>query len=258
MIPIRDDNPHFLAPYVTLALIGLNLAAWALLQGLGSEPQLSDSICTLGAVPAEILQTAPAGTAFALSNQTLCVTGPEPVWRTLITASFLHGGWFHLIGNMWFLWVFGKSVEDAMGPLRFAVFYGLCGLIAIGSQIASTPASLAPILGASGAIGGVLGGYIVLYPRVHIHMLVFLGIYISTVAVPALWMLGYWLLLQLIGGIESVRGEGEGIAFFAHLGGFLAGMLLALLFKKQTLHERHPYAGWSPKELPTGSWQRIE
>jgi membrane associated rhomboid family serine protease len=258
VIPIRDDNPHFLTPYATLALIGINLAVWSFLQGLGSEPALSNSVCTLGAVPAELIQTAHAGTTFKLSTQTLCITGPDPVWHTLITASFLHGGWLHLIGNMWFLWVFGNNVEDSMGPLRFTIFYLACGLIAVGFQIAASQHSLAPIVGASGAIGGVMGGYIVLYPRVHIHMLIFLGFYITTIAVPALWMLGYWLLLQLLGGLGSVKGEGEGVAFWAHFGGFAAGMLLAPLFKSAKLLEQHPYHGWKAQGLPSEPWQRVE
>ena len=258
MIPIRDDNPSILTPWVTLALIAINVAVWFLVQGMGSEPDLSRSVCTLGAVPAELFQTVPPGTTFQLSSETLCITGPAPVWHTVVTASFLHGGWLHLIFNLWFLWVFGNNVEDAMGGLRFAAFYLICGLFAVGAQIYASIDSLSPIVGASGAIGGLMGAYIVLYPRVHVQMLVFLGFYVTTIAVPALWMLGYWLLLQAVGSLLSVKGDGEAIAFWAHIGGFVAGMLLVPLFKNEKLLEQHPYYGWKPQSLPSQSWRRVD
>jgi membrane associated rhomboid family serine protease len=257
VIPIRDDNPHFLTPVVTYGIIGLNLAAWLLLQGMGTEPRLSSSVCSLGAIPGELLQTVAAGTSFQLSTQTMCVTGPAPVWSTLVSSMFLHGGWLHLLGNMWFMWIFGNNVEDSMGRGRFVAFYLICGLVAAGSQVLSSPTSTTPIVGASGAIGGVMGAYIILYPRVHVHMLIFLGFFVTTVAVPAFWMLGYWLLLQLIGGYGAITGEKTAVAFWAHLGGFLAGMLLIPLFRNPRLLARHPFHGWKRQELPSRSWQRV-
>jgi len=258
VIPIRDDNPSVQTPYLTIALIGINALVWVFLQGMGTEPALSKSVCTLGAVPAELFQTVPSGTTFQLSSQTLCITGPDPIWRTVVTASFLHGGWLHLIANMWFLWVFGNKVESAMGPLRFAVFYVICGLLAVGTQIATSMQSLSPIIGASGAIGGVLGGYILLYPRVHVHMLVPLGFYITTIAVPALWMIGYFVLLQVLGEVGSVKGDGDDIALWAHIGGFVGGMALAPLFRRADLIGRQPYSGWGPQQLPTQSWRSVD
>ncbi len=257
MIPIRDDNPHFLTPFVTYGIIGLNLTVWVLVQGMGSEPALSSSVCTMGAVPAELPQTVAPGTSFQLSTQTVCVTGPEPVWRTLLTSMFMHGGWLHILSNMWFMWIFGNNVEDSMGHVRFVVFYLLCGLVAAALQLASDPDSGVPMVGASGAIGGVMGAYVLLYPRVHVHLLIFFGFYITTVAVPAVFMLGYWLLLQLVGGFVSLGAEGGGVAFWAHVGGFLAGALLILPFRNRRLLDRHPYHGWSRKPPPSRSWHRV-
>ena len=133
MFPIRDDNPHFSTPYATYGLIALNVAAWVLLQGLGSEPALSSSVCRLGLIPADVLGTAPPGTSFPIGPDTACVLEGGGSWHTVLTSMFMHGGWMHLIGNMWFLWIFGNNVEDAMGHLRFVVFYLLCGVAAAGA-----------------------------------------------------------------------------------------------------------------------------
>jgi membrane associated rhomboid family serine protease len=169
---------------------------------------------------------------------------------------FMHGGWMHIIGNMWFLWIFGNNIEDSMGHARFAVFYLLCGLAAALLQIVSAPDSGVPMVGASGAIGGVMGAYILLYPRVNVHMLIFLGIFITTVTVPAYFMLGYWFLLQIFGGLGSLGGVGGGVAFWAHIGGFVAGALLVLVFRDPEMVARHPMHGW--RQAPsTRSWRRI-
>ena len=154
----------------------------------------------------------------------------------------------HLIGNMWFLWVFGNNVEDSMGHVRFAVFYLLCGLAASALQLAFEPNSPVPMVGASGAIGGVMGAYIVLYPKVRVHMLFWFGFYVTTIAVPAAFMLGYWFLLQLIGGaVRLGAAPGGGTAFWAHVGGFAAGALLIFPFRNRALVDRHPFHGWNPR-----------
>ena len=153
---------------------------------------------------------------------------------------FLHGSWMHIIGNMWFLWIFGNNVEDSMGHFRFIVFYLLCGLAAAGLQILADPASGIPMVGASGAIGGVMGAYIMLYPHVRVHLFA----YFTTFAVPAFFMLGYWLILQVLGGVGSMGASGGGVAFWAHVGGFVAGALLVLAFKDNELVSRHPHYGW--------------
>jgi membrane associated rhomboid family serine protease len=143
----------------------------------------------------------------------------------------MHGGWFHLISNMWFLSVFGDNVEDAMGSVRFGVFYVLCGLSAAGAQMFFDPHSAVPMVGASGAIGGVMGAYAVLYPRAPVHVLIFLGIIFTRVVVPAIIMLGYWFVLQIISGATALGGAATGgVAVWAHVGGFLAGVILIKVF----------------------------
>lgn len=244
MIPIRDDNPHFLTPYATWAIVGLNVLAWVLVEGFGREPALSRSVCTLGLVPGELLRTVVAGTRVQLAPDAWCVVTGIPDWLTVFSHMFMHGSWMHIIGNMWFLWIFGNNVEDSMGHVRFAFFYVLCGLAAAGLQVFSSPGSPVPMVGASGAIGGVMGAYVMLYPRVRVEMLFWLGFYVTTFAIPAYWMLGYWFLVQLLGGVGSLGGSGGGVAFWAHVGGFAAGALLVLLFRDPVLLARHPRHGW--------------
>jgi membrane associated rhomboid family serine protease len=238
MFPYRDDNPTLAAPIVTLLLIGANVVFWVAVQGMGAEPNLSRSVCELGLIPGEFLGRLPDGSAVPMSRSTVCVIGGERSWFTPLTSMFLHGGWFHLIGNMWFLWVFGNNVEDSMGHLRYLSFYVLCGLAAAAAQTLVNPSSAIPMVGASGAISGVMGAYIVLYPRVRVHMLVILGIFITRIVVPAYLMLGYWFLLQLVGG-GLASGEGGGVAFWAHAGGFVAGALLIHLFRDPELVAKH-------------------
>jgi membrane associated rhomboid family serine protease len=245
-----------LTPIVTYGLIAANVLAWALLQGFGSEPMLSSSVCRLGLIPGELLQTAPPGTSFPVGEGVACIVTGSPSWFTPLTSMFMHGGWLHLIGNMWFLWIFGNNVEDSMGHARFLVFYILCGLAAAAAQTLADPESVIPMVGASGAIGGVMGAYVLLYPRVKVHMLVFLGFFVTTIAVPAVFMLGYWFVLQLLSGWASVGAEGGGVAFWAHVGGFVAGAVLVLLFRNPRLLERHPYYGMK-RGSPTRSWQRM-
>lgn len=247
MIPIKDDNPHFLPPIVTIALIAVNVGVWLAVQGFGTEPGLSRSICTLGLIPADVLGTSPSGPP-------VCPPLGKG-WVTVLTSMFMHGGWMHIIGNLWFLWIFGNNVEDSMGHVRFAVFYLLCGVAAAAAQAIADPGSPVPMVGASGAIGGVMGAYIVLYPRVNVHMLLFLGFFVTTFAVPAILMLGYWLLIQVLGGFTQTGGGG--VAFWAHIGGFAAGAVLIFLFKKDELLERHPFHGWRRQATPTRSWRRI-
>jgi len=226
VIPLRDENPTVHPPIATVMLIGLNVAAWVLLQGLGSPRPLLGSICTLGLIPGELLGSAPPGVLVELGPGARCRLG-EASWYTLLSSMFLHGGWFHIIGNMWFLWIFGDNVEDAMGPLRYLFFYLVCGLAAAAAQIVSDPGSLVPMVGASGAIGGVMGAYARLYPHARIHTLIILGFFFTTAAIPAIFMLGYWLILQLLGGLPALGGGTGGVAFWAHVGGFVAGAILA-------------------------------
>ena len=255
MIPIRDDNPQILTPYATWAIVAVNVSVWVLVQGLGGQPALAKSVCTLGLVPGELLGLLPAGTGMDLGPGMRCVIDASGDWSTLFSHMFLHGGWMHLLGNMWFLWIFGNNVEDAMGHGRFVVFYLLCGLAAAALQVAAAPAAGIPMVGASGAIGGVMGAYVVLYPRVNVHMLFWFGFYVTTFAIPAFWMLGYWFVVQMIGGFSALGAQGGGVAFWAHIGGFAAGALLVLLFRDRELLARHPYHGWH--QAPGGAYRRL-
>jgi membrane associated rhomboid family serine protease len=228
MFPIRDENRASRPPVVTPALIALNALCWLLLQGLGSADAVASSVCTLGLIPGELLGTVAPGTQVPLGPGVSCVIGQGPAWYTPLTSMFMHGSWMHIIGNMWFLWVFGDNVEDAMGRGRFAVFYVLSGLAAAAAQVLASPASPVPMVGASGAIGGVMGAYAVLYPRARIDVLLVLGFFVRVVPVSAIVMLGYWFLLQLVSG--SFSGVEAGVAFWAHVGGFAMGAALALPF----------------------------
>ena len=242
MIPLRDDNPTLGTSIATFVIIGANIAAWITIQGLGVEPALARSVCELGAIPGALLGSVPPGVAVPLGPGVECVVGSGG-WYTLVTSMFMHGGWFHILGNLWFLSVFGDNVEDAMGPVRFALFYLVCGVAAALAHVWSSPESAVPVVGASGAIGGVMGAYAVLYPRAPVHMLVTLGFYFTRMVVPAYLMLGYWFLLQLVGGIPALQGVGGGgVAFWAHVGGFAAGIALLPLFRvpeRVAAHRRH-------------------
>jgi rhomboid family protein len=237
MFPYRDDNPTLTTPVVTVLFILANVAVWIFVQGMGAEPTLSRSVCELGLIPGEFLGRIPEGYRVPLGPTMACVLGEERSWITPLSSMFLHGGWFHLIGNMWFLWVFGNNVEDSMGHLRFFAFYILCGLAAAATQTYTSPSSPVPMVGASGAISGVMGAYIILYPRVRVHMLVFLGFFITRIVVPAYLMLGYWFVIQLVGG--GLSGEQGGVAFWAHVGGFVAGAILIHLFRDPELVAQH-------------------
>ena len=232
MFPIRDDNPTLGRSTVTVAIVAMNVLAWVFVQGLGSEGPLARSVCELGAIPGELLGRVAAGTDVPLGPGMSCTISDHPNWITALTHMFLHGGWFHLIGNLWFLWVFGYNVEDAMGGIRFAVFYVLCGLAAFAAQALTNPSSAIPMVGASGAIGGVMGAYARLYPRAPVHLMVVFFVFVNRTVVPAFLMLGYWFLIQVLAGIPSLASEAGGVAFWAHVGGFLAGVLLIPVFSK--------------------------
>ncbi len=258
MFPIRDDNPQLRIPIATYTIMAVNVAVWVFVQGLGTNPALVESICQLGLIPGELLGTVPAGTRFPLGPDSVCRLGEGGTWYTVFSSMFMHGGWMHIIGNLWFLWIFGDNVEDSMGPGRFVVFYLLCGVAAAAAQVVTNTESIVPMVGASGAIGGVMGAYILLYPRVNVHMLFIFGFYITTFAIPAVFMLGYWFLVQLLSGFASLGASGGGVAFWAHVGGFAAGGILVMFFKNKRLLDRHPYHGFRRRRSPTRSWHRID
>ena len=239
MIPYKDENPTELAPVITIGIIALNILVWLFVQGAGAPEPLARSVCQLGLIPGEVLRTVPPGTAVPLGDHLQCVLTDNPSWRTLVTSMFMHGGWLHVIGNMWFLWVFGNNIEDSMGHTRFVVFYLLCGVAAAATQMFVDPRSTIPMVGASGAISGVMGAYILLYPRVRVHTFVTLGFFLTSVALPAYVMLGYWFLLQLLmGAVGTLSRAQGGVAVWAHVGGFIAGLVLIKLFANSEYLER--------------------
>lgn len=249
MLPYHDENETLRTPVVTFALIALNAAAWFLLQGAGAPRELAASVCNLGLIPGELTGLAAPGTAFPMGPRgLLCVVDPGPQAGNLVSSMFLHGSWAHILGNMWFLWLFGNNVEDAMTRPRFILFYLLSGLAAAGLQVAAGPASSIPMVGASGAISGVMGAYLILYPGVRVWTLIPLGVFTRSVALPAWFMLLYWAFLQFVGGLGSVAaGPGGGVAFWAHVGGFVAGVALVKLFARRDHVAAHRAASWRPR-----------
>ena len=242
MLPYKDDNLQLIRPYTTYTIILLNLIAWISFQGAGSSEIVGAAICSYGAIPTEVIG--------AVGDKQICENNAGPI--TLLTSMFLHGSWMHILGNLLFLWVFGGNVEDAMGPSRFAVFYLLSGLSAAIAQILWDPNSSIPMVGASGAIGGVMGAYLLLYPRVKVHIFAFF-VLAFPVRVPAYLMLGYWLLLQVIGGLGANSMTG-GTAFCAHVGGFIAGTFFGYLLKDDELLTGHVYYGWKERAAPERVW----
>ncbi len=240
MIPIGDDNPTLRTPVMTYLILALMGAVWIFVQGAGmDEATLAASICNLGMVPGEITHLATLGTGVPIGPGMSCVVDNQAIniWTPLISM-FLHGSWGHIAGNALFFWVFGNNVEDSMGRFRFLVFYLVCGLIAAAAQIAVDPSSPVPTVGASGAISGVLGAYLLLYPRVRVRMFFIFFI----VPVRAWLVLLWWFGLQVIAGLPqlmSVNPEvSGGVAVWAHVGGFVAGMLLVHPFLNSELHRR--------------------
>ena len=232
MFPLSDDNPTRSPPIATIALILINALAWVFVQGLGAAGPLAESLCLYGLIPGDLLGTVAPGTRQPVSDSFVCVLGGDGRVTSIVTSMFMHGGWFHIIGNMWFLWVFGDNVEDVMGPVRFVVFYLLCGLGAAAAQVLTDLSSTLPMVGASGAIGGVMGAYALLFPRARVRTLIFLGFFITTISVPAVFMLGYWFLLQVLGGLPALGSSKGGVAFWAHIGGFVAGLVLIGAFAR--------------------------
>jgi membrane associated rhomboid family serine protease len=220
MIPLHDDNPTERPPVFTVLLIVACVLVFLWQLSLGKAQQRA--ILALGVIPSVLFGEK------RLSPE-LALVPPE---LTILTSMFLHGGWMHLIGNMLYLWVFGNNVEDSMGHLRFLVFYALCGAAAVFAQALPNPASTIPMIGASGAISGVLGAYLLLYPHSRVLVGIPLGFVIHTMRLPALWVLGFWFVLQIVNTLLAGKAQG-GVAWGAHIGGFVAGMALLPLFKRR-------------------------
>ncbi len=250
MIPYHDENATQRRAYVTIVLVAINVAAWVLVQGAGAPVPLATSVCTLGLIPGELTMSVPPGAGFPMGDGLVCVTDPGRQAGNVMTSMFLHGSWMHLLGNMWFLWLFGNNVEDSMTRTRFIVFYLLSGLGAALLQVMMEPDSIVPMVGASGAISGVMGAYLILYPRVRVFTLVPLGFYMTSIALPAWAMLIYWMVLQLLGGVSRIGSGGEGgVAFWAHVGGFVAGAGLIKLFERGDRVRSHQAHRWRPERV---------
>lgn len=250
MFPLRDDNPTEITPWFTVGIIVACVAVWVWVQGGGMDGDvLRGSVCTWGFIPGEATGMAggPRGAAGPCRGE----------WGGLVTVAtsmFLHGSWLHLVGNLWFLWIFGNNVEDSMGHLRFLVFYLLTGMAAVGAQFLVDPGSPLPMVGASGAISGIMGAYLVLYPRARVTTLLIIVILIQVVHIPAWVMLGYWFLVQLAAASLQPPGSG-GVAFWAHAGGFLAGVLLVKPFENPTLTGAKRAGIRLPRNrIPRGGW----
>ena len=260
MFPLKDNIPTERFPFVTVALIAINVFVFLFLQHpTGFSSVDNETVVKYGAIPYELThpgkhcgdgdKVAPGGKLVTSTKGTVVcegtvvqtsegptrirsVTGSQPsTWVTIFTAMFMHGGFLHIIGNMLFLWIFGNNVEDAMGPLKFLVFYLLSGIAALALQVAFNTDSTVPTIGASGAIAGVLGGYILLYPRARVLTLIFLIFFVTFIEVPAVLVLGLWFLQQLYFGVADLSDPtGGGVAYFAHIGGFAFGLIFVRVF----------------------------
>ena len=222
MIPLRDSQRSYSTPYVTILLIVCNVLVFLFTVSLDPYSR-NDFLTVYGMVPARLR------------------------WDTLLTSMFLHGGWLHVIGNMWFLWIFGDNVEDVLGHWVYLLFYVLCGVAAALTQLMLSPDSRVPTVGASGAIAGVMGGYLVKFPHARIVTLVFLFVFVTTVEVPAALMLAFWFVMQLFSGVGTI-GHSQisqgGVAWFAHVGGFLAGILLILMLPTKPAYRLRRDLSW--------------
>ncbi|MGE3173163.1 MAG: rhomboid family intramembrane serine protease [Planctomycetota bacterium] len=234
MIPLRDENPTTTRPVVTWALIAVCVAVF-LLQGAGHEI-LDPVTAGLAMIPARVLGDRPVELPLMLEvGRRVVVEVPPaavPEWLTLLTCTFLHGSWLHLLGNVWVLFIFGDNVEERFGRWRYLAFYLASGVLASATHLATEPSSPIPTVGASGAIAGVMGAYLLLYPRARVLALIPLGFFLHLTVVPAALFLGLWFLLQVLQGVVTLGGEAVGgVAWWAHIGGFAAGVGLAALLR---------------------------
>ena len=237
MIPIKDDNPSYTFPLVTIFFILANVTVYIYQMTLGQTTQAL--FYKFGTIPWEITHF------HELPRLPENFHSQIPNVLTLFTAMFIHGGILHLLGNMLYLWIFGDNVEALMGHIRFFFFYLLCGLIAVFSHIIVTPNSTLPMIGASGAISGVLGAYFVRFPRAKVHVLIFLFFFIRVIRISALFVLGFWFVIQIFSGLGSLGpGTDGGVAWFAHIGGFLSGMVLIFFFEKKERVRIYRSTGW--------------
>ena len=238
MIPIRDDQPSYSTPFINYFIIGLNVLVFLFELSIGAEGQraLNAFVFQFGVVPVHFERALAGAGPYTLAT----------TWLTILTSMFLHGGWLHIIGNMWFLWIFGDNIEDHLGHFRYLLFYLACGIAAAVTHIVFNLSSNEPTVGASGAIAGVMGAYVILYPRARVLTLVVLIVFFTFWWIPAWVFLGYWFLIQFLSGAamsiaETSRSTG-GVAFWAHVGGFVTGVLLIKILPQRA--DRHRYSTW--------------
>ncbi|MFH1941916.1 MAG: rhomboid family intramembrane serine protease [bacterium] len=236
MIPIKDDNPTYAFPIITILLILGNAAVYAYQWTLGPESQAF--VYRMGTIPWEITHFSEYPSLPPHFQSDI------PNVLTLFTSMFVHGGVFHLLGNMLYLWIFGDNVEALLGHGRFFLFYVCCGLAATLTHVMIDPNSTMPMVGASGAISGVLGAYFMRFPRAKVHVLIFFFFIIRVVRVSALFVLGFWFIMQVFSGFGSLGMQGGGVAWFAHIGGFVVGMVLVFLFEKKERVQIYRRTGW--------------
>jgi rhomboid family protein len=238
MFPIRDDQPRFSTPYVNYFIIALNVAVYVLFEvpvQFQGDRAFNALIFQFGFIPERFMHALAGSPYYSLPAASL----------TIFTSMFLHGGFFHILGNLWFLWIFGDNIEDHLGHFPYLIFYLLCGIAAALTDMAITPSSTIPTIGASGAIAGVMGAYVLLYPKARVQTLVVLIVFFTFWWLPAWVFLGYWFLIQFIATsvtAASVRHQTGGIAFAAHVGGFVTGLIFIKLFPRRTRAYR--YGSW--------------
>lgn len=230
VIPIRDDNPTKRFPIVTVALIAINIAIFIYMLQLPSREALFDFYQRYALIPKAIVTGMP-----------VTANSVQPVYLTLITNMFLHGDFLHIGFNMLFLWIFGNNIEDTFGRFRFILFYLLAGIGGAFLQIATNPGSTIPNLGASGAISGILAAYLILFPRARVLTVIPIIFIFEIVRIPAIILIGFWFALQILSGLFSLGGDGGGVAYFAHIGGFVAGLVMTLLIPRRR-YEKNPWS----------------
>lgn len=235
-LPLKDINPTSRTPYATISLLVLNVLVYFYQISLG--PRLNTAlVAAYGATPFEITRMTDLVGVARLGFTLVHYPGPKPIFLTLFSSMFLHGGFFHLGGNMLYLWIFGNNIEDILGPIKFLLFYFACGLAAHALNIAHDPSSMIPTIGASGAISGLIGAYLIAYPRARVLTLIFLGFFIRLAVLPAFVIIFYWFFIQFVFGLLSLGGGGQGgVAWFAHIGGFLAGIAFIYLMAGRTIY----------------------
>lgn len=227
-IPLYDDTPRIRLPVTTIALMSVCVAIF--LWQMGLNPRASHNAAfSYGMVPSVLFGHAQLPRSLQI----------VPGWATLLTSMFLHGSWLHIAGNMLYLWIFGRGVETALGPVRYLALYLICGVAAALTQASFDPSSGVPMIGASGAIAGILGAYLILYPRSNVVVFIWIIIIVRLLTVPAVILLGLWFLLQLISATSAAPGE-PGVAFWAHVGGFIAGMALVLVLRRRGVRMWQP------------------